>query len=496
MPLFFDNSWSEYLKFIYSTLVLLGFVFLGELLHHFLHVKAEHTRRLIHFATGCFVASTPFIFKYSNWIYVLASVFTIANLYAVQRSWFKGMHQIERKSIGTATFPLALLTALYLVWTINIEHQFALQIAFLILAMADPLASWVGTSMKNPHQYVLDGQIKTWAGSLTFALVTFVISVVGLAYLSSWNESTIWLTALILAIVVTMVEALGKNGWDNFFIVIASMTILVFVETHPERIWWLLCTLFLGISFALIAFKIGFLNHSGALAVALLATSVLGITSHAGWAISGMTFFLLSSLLSKWGKKRKAQIEDRNDKTSRRDAGQVYANGGISWIFLILYVFFPHDALFWGFVGAFAAAAADTWATEIGGYFQGKTWLVTNFSRAEPGVSGGISWQGTLGGTLGAVTVWCAGAYWFAPYFAQSAFVIIGSAVGAMFLDSILGATMQVLYQTPDGKTTEKKTDENGKPYPKVRGFAWMDNDIVNLLATILGGLIPLLLSQ
>lgn len=497
LPLFPPEVLAEFPMFVGATLFLLAVVGIGEALNRFLAFPSEHSRRLIHAATGCFVAFTPYLFKHPHWIYVLASTFVIANIIAIRKTWFKGMHGIERHSWGTATFPLALLFALFFGWTSGISHQFSLQTAFLILAFADPLASLIGMRLKNPSKYTINGHTKSIEGSLTFAGVALVICLIVLPLTTSWSWEIIPIAAVFTATVAALVEALGGDGWDNFFIVVASMTVLVFIEQHPTlpQIMNLTFALVAGLIFASASYRAGFLALSGALAVVLLASSVLGLVDHWGWALTGMTFFILSSLLSLWGKSRKSRIESRNDKSSRRDSGQVYANGGVSWAFLVAYVFIPHESLFWGFVGAFAAAAADTWATEIGGYFQGSTRLITNLKQVEAGTSGAISWQGTLGGCLGAISVWAAGLVYYHTSLIESLVLIVGSAFFAMLFDSILGATIQAMYETPSGQITER-TDANGQTFKLVQGWRWMNNDRVNFFCTLVGGLLPYLYFQ
>jgi len=62
--------------------------------------------------------------------------------------------------------------------------------------------------------------------------------------------------------------------------------------------------------------------------------------------------------------------------------------------------------------------------------------------------------------------------------------------VGSLF-DSLLGATVQAIYHDPQrDKETEKIVlDENGSPTAPVRGWEWMNNDMVNFSATLCGAL-------
>ena len=119
----------------------------------------------------------------------------------------------------------------------------------------------------------------------------------------------------------------------------------------------------------------------------------------AGWIWLGyllLGFFISSSLLSRLFKRRKANLEEKFSKGSQRDAGQVFANGGIAGLFVILHVLMPEALWPWlGFAGALAAANADTWATELGVLSRAAPRLITTGKTVEPGTSGGVSWTGT-----------------------------------------------------------------------------------------------------
>ncbi|MEM9996903.1 MAG: DUF92 domain-containing protein, partial [Bacteroidota bacterium] len=112
--------------------------------------SGEASRRVVHAWTGLAVAGCPLVFGAPFWIYVLATGFIGVNLWAIPRGVFRGMHSIERRSLGTVVFPIALLVALWACWTLDAGRVFALQTAFLVLALADPAASLVGGMLSRP----------------------------------------------------------------------------------------------------------------------------------------------------------------------------------------------------------------------------------------------------------------------------------------------------------------------------------------------------------
>ena len=57
--------------------------------------------------------------------------------------------------------------------------------------------------------------------------------------------------------------------------------------------------------------------------------------------------------------------------------------------------------------------------------------------------------------------------------------------------DSLLGATLQASYRCPAcGKITESRVHWCGTPTQLVKGLPWVNNDLVNLLATLVGALV------
>ena len=141
----------------------------------------------------------------------------------------------------------------------------------------------------------------------------------------------------------------------------------------------------------------------------------------------------------------------------QRNVRQVLANGGVaavaagfgSWIVA---------------AGALAAATADTWATEIGSWSPHPPRLITTWKPVSKGTDGGVTLLGTTGGLGGALFIAACTALLFSP-----GLTVVWAGLAGMVVDSLLGATLQ--------------------------GKLFVDNDVVNLAATITGAAVALLLS-
>ena len=202
-----------------------------------------------------------------------------------------------------------------------------------------------------------------------------------------------------------------------------------------------------------------------------------------------MTFFILSSILSKVRKRVNENVETYFEKSGVRDYWQVIANGGIGGVLVVINYFHSGDIFYFIYVASMAAVCADTWATEIGTMYKTKTYNILNLKLIDQGISGGISFIGTLGGFLGAFIIALSAATWIkinlTSYFS---FIVVAGVIGSLF-DSLLGATIQAQFECSRcGKITEKIIHCNENTLHK-RGYDWMNNDLVNLLSGIFGGI-------
>ena len=261
----------------------------------------------------------------------------------------------------------------------------------------------------------------------------------------------------------------------------------------------LLIGFILAVLAAAAAYQLRSLDISGALAAAALGTIVFGLGGLA-WAVVLLGFFISSSALSKIFKRQKTNLDEKFSKGSRRDAGQVLANGGAAGLCVLLHLIWPASAWPWAaFAASLAAANADTWATELGVLSQQSPRLITTGQKVERGTSGGISLTGTLAALSGALFIGLLSAiFWqiqgqvgFLPVLGWSGWIMLSGLAGSL-LNSFLGATVQGIYICP---TCQKETERHplhtcGTPTRLVRGWGWMNNDWVNGLCTLLGAVL------
>ncbi|MCX7691020.1 DUF92 domain-containing protein [Thermoflexus sp.] len=239
-----------------------------------------------------------------------------------------------------------------------------------------------------------------------------------------------------------------------------------------------------------IAFRLGALTGSGWLGAVLVGTSIFGFGGWP-WAMLLIAFFVSASALTRYGAGRKAEAALDFAKGGRRDLAQALANGGVGAALAILWGFLPHPALWWMFAGSLAAVTADTWATEVGLLSGRPPWHPLKRRPVPPGTSGALTLEGTIAAALGALGIGILAVGW-SPVGGSLPMALAVGMVGflGMLLDSFLGATVQRIYWCARcGKETERPIHRCGQTTQPLRGWRWLNNDVVNALAALLGAL-------
>lgn len=249
----------------------------------------------------------------------------------------------------------------------------------------------------------------------------------------------------------------------------------------------------LGIS--LLARRARSLDTGGA--VVATVTGALALLAGWRWGVLLVVYFASASALSHFGAARKnAHTASVVEKGGTRDAWQVIANGGVFAIAAALAVLAPQHEQRWlalG-IGALAASASDTWATEIGTLYGGAPRSILDWSPVPVGMSGGVTVVGALAAIAGAIFIGLASLAlgWPARVAVAS---VIGGIVGST-LDSLLGASLQQRrWCDRCNRATERVVHDCGTPTRPIGGFAALNNDTVNLLCGIAGGLLALAIS-
>ncbi len=258
----------------------------------------------------------------------------------------------------------------------------------------------------------------------------------------------------------------------------------------------LVVALLISIVIVALALWRGSLSRSGAAAALVVGTVTYGLGGWVWGVLLGL-FFVTSSLLSHFKEEQKRTAAEKFEKGHRRDMWQVLANGGVGALLAVCSALFPSPLWFFFFLGVMATVTADTWATELGTLSKEPPRLITTGKRVDVGTSGGVSLLGTAVSLLGGLLIGLAAgllqrARGEKMLLRASLAGALGGLAGSL-LDSLMGATVQQIYYCDTcGKDTERKVHKCGTVTRPLRGWPWLNNDLVNLLSSIAGGLVAI----
>ncbi|MCB0282005.1 MAG: DUF92 domain-containing protein [Calditrichaeota bacterium] len=488
---FFPATAAEWLKTIYFFIILSFLIGISEFLSRSFGLSKEFTRKFVHVSVGVLVFIFSFFITGAQALIFLCLVFSIINLLIIKFDLVPALNG-NRKSYGTVYYPLALMIALIMLWD---HYKIIFLNIVLILALADAAAAIVGQNSKKPITYKILNDVKTIQGSSAMFFTTFII-IVGLYFTNEKIELSysIWIIAPIIALIITLAEAISSKGSDNLSIsIISGFFLFIFFFGSEQTQMQTIYSLFFAAIIAITSTKLGFLKTDGALAVSMLSIIIYGLGGWK-WTFPILTFFILSSILSYTGKNLKQSFNLMFEKTSRRDAKQVLANGGAAVFWIFIYFIFPIEYIYWAYIVSIAAATADTWATELGVFNKSNPIMITTFKPVEKGESGAISLIGTLSALAGSIVIILSSLLFSDSIGFQTFILLVLFGFSGSLFDSLIGAKFQAQYiNNLSNKTTEKPLDSKGRENQLLRGYIWINNDAVNFISIFMASLLPLI---
>lgn len=472
-----------------SLYFLISLVFLLIILD-FLHKKSLLnqliTRKITHALVGVLIVVASFYFASNITLLIIAAVFAIINLYCIITGKLTSIHGKD-KSLGTVYYPISVFFLAFLFWDNNI---IIFRISILIMTISDAFAAIFGEKYGKNH-FALIKDKKSILGAIVMFLSTLIIVFSALYLWQAIDLLSIVYISIAVALISTAAELLSINGSDNLSVPVFSVLFLFSLLSQQGSLIFnqIIIGIFLSLGLVIVSYKFKFLSASGAVATFLLGSVVFGLGG-IKYTIPILTFFILSSFLSFFGKRKKEEVEKTYEKSGTRDYAQVIANGGIAGLIVIVNYFYDHSFNYIIYLTVIAAVTADTWATELGFFSKRLPRLITNFTHVPKGTSGAISITGTFFSILGTVMIALIGClladeiFLSMGIFNSSLIIIFCGSLACMF-DSLLGATIQAQYLCKSCQSsTEKKIHCNEVTQLK-SGFKAVNNDAVNLISSI-----------
>ncbi|MGC9359338.1 MAG: DUF92 domain-containing protein [Anaerolineae bacterium] len=255
-----------------------------------------------------------------------------------------------------------------------------------------------------------------------------------------------------------------------------------------------------------LAVRQGSLTSTAGIAAGLL-TAVLAFLAGWEWAL-GIDAYLLS--LVAWipfRSQAKSGPLDRPDAQALLGAADILAH--LAWpaaTAIANALLGETNVSFVIYAGALASSSADLWATEIGVLSPDPPRDLVHGSSVSPGTVGAISLLGIVAAILGA---WSIGFVAIAsktlpPLFTEQPMdtqwgllpliCAFAGLIGTM-ADSVLGSIAQAMYYCPRcDRATDRPRHHCGSDTQKVRGWRGLTNPMVDLIASMIGGAVALVL--
>ena len=257
----------------------------------------------------------------------------------------------------------------------------------------------------------------------------------------------------------------------------------------------LITGLFTIIILGLISFRLKLVDLSGLIS-GLIISFLLLFFGGWRWLLILLFFHFLSSGFTKYGYEYKNNVSGAQVKGGARSWKNVIANSLIAVLMSLFEWSSTADIFIAGFIGTISTSTADTLATEIGLLSSKKPRLITNLNEeVDAGTSGGVTILGVIASITGSISIAIVSYILGLGTLSLLKTLLISLLSGTMgsFADSLLGARLQRIFKCEKcGKTTEL-LNHCGSKTTHLRGYQWIDNNIVNILATLVGAIIGVL---
>lgn len=226
-----STPWLESLPDLWLQVGIVGLglgaiVLLAETLHQRISANSELARKVVHIGSGN-VILVAWCLEIPHWVGISASIIaSIIALLSYYIPFLPGINSVGRKSWGTFFYAISIGILIAWFWPLK-QYQYA-AIGILVMTWGDGLAGLIGQNF-GKHPYEVWGMKKSWEGTLTMALTSYVVSSLILLAVQG-NVWQTWLVPVAIALVATALEAFSKLGIDNLTVPLASAALGFFLN--------------------------------------------------------------------------------------------------------------------------------------------------------------------------------------------------------------------------------------------------------------------------
>jgi len=170
--------------------------------------QKELSRKIVHIGTGPVIPLAWVLKIPSNLAVPCAGIVTIALIINYRFRLLSALEDVNRQSYGTIAYALSITFLLIFLWP---ENAAAVCAGVLAMSFGDGLAGLIGRQLQTP-QWVIFGQRKSIAGTLTMALTVGIILILLSVFSGIAIHPLLILTITLLAV---SLEQISPWGIDN-----------------------------------------------------------------------------------------------------------------------------------------------------------------------------------------------------------------------------------------------------------------------------------------
>lgn len=186
----------------------------------------EIIRKIVHIGTGNVILLAWWL-DIPAIVGITASIVaSVVTLLSYRFPILPSINSVGRQSLGTFFYSVSFGILVAYFWYLQ-QPQYA-ALGILVMTWGDGLAALIGQRF-GKHKYKVLGGQKSWEGSLTMTLVSYIVS--NLIFLGvQGNIWQTWVISLIVAVVATGLEAVSFLGIDNLTVPLGSAALAFFLH--------------------------------------------------------------------------------------------------------------------------------------------------------------------------------------------------------------------------------------------------------------------------
>lgn len=434
--------------------------------------NGDVSRKLIHILLFMVWFFIDIFFKNTIHQIIIPVSFLIINALSYKFKIFKAIEKEEDNHLGTIYFAITVTILMTIVYFVPSLYFYS-GVGVICLTLGDGLAALLGTQIKSKKIY----KKKSLIGFIGCIVGTFI----GLLIfkLTLFNNLKI-IYIILLSFVVGIVE-LVDYGLDNFTVSLIPFGIgfLLNLGVNDNLLTYSLCSSIVIFFFIYFSKSI---TYYGSL-MSMIIVFVFGFFGGYKASIFLIISYLISFFISVYRKlyfKRKNIIKERNP----RGFVQIFVNGFGGALCCILSYFIDEKYLVIACLGI-GGCLIDSISSDIGRLSKYDPFDFIKGKRVKKGLSGGVSVLGLISSLIGAIflsgLIVILSKQKLIYFIIYIPLLLIGTLV-----DTILGSIVQVKYQCVVCQEITEKREHCNSETKYYSGIKFIDNNMVNLLASLI----------